>query len=403
MQSLHPTTALLLTLIYAGVVVAGCRSPAAAPTSSSAGAASAGASSPAASSPAAAPTDTVPSATAVHNLSARIHLLEAQLGGLGQSATRDVQDRRELLIGLLMTRAQFLGQLSDYDRALELAEAVGRDGPDDPAALVTRARVRERLHLFADALTDLEAAAARGAPETSIETLRAAIFSAIGREDEAARLLARHNAAYPDVYSLGAEAIATARAGDMARADALFSEARAAYRDVSPFPPAWLDFQQGRVWHDRGDLARARPFYEAARVRVPEYAAATAHLAEVEATAGPEGHARAIALLRAVVATSDDPEYSGDLSQFLASDGREPQEAARLRAVAELGYDRLLALHREAFLDHAARFWLGPGGDPQRAAGLAEENAALRPTSEARALLASARAASAQVSAARAP
>jgi tetratricopeptide (TPR) repeat protein len=149
---------------------------------------------------------------------------------------------------------------------------------------------------------------ARGAPATSIETVRAAIFAAIGRDAEAAQLLARHNAAYPDLYSLGAEAIGAARAGDIARAEALFSKARAAYRDVSPFPPAWLDFQQGRVWHDRGDLARARPFYEAARVRVPEYAAAVAHLAEVEAAAGPDGRARAIALLRPLVATSDDPE-----------------------------------------------------------------------------------------------
>jgi hypothetical protein len=59
----------------------------------------------------------------------------------------------------------------------------------------------------------------------------------------------------------------------------------------------------------------------------------------------------------------------------------------------------LLARHRAAFLDHAARFWLGPGADPMRAAGLAEENAALRPTAEARALLASTRAASAHASA----
>ena len=373
------STAGLLPLVCALAVVAlaGCRSRARAPAQSE---------------PPAAPTDTVPSDTAVYNLNARIDLLETQLRAPGQSATREAQGRRDLLIGLLMTRAQPLGHLGDYDRALELAEEGGRERPDDPAALVTRARVREHLHMFADALADLDTAAARGAPATSIETVRAAIFAAIGRDAEAAQLLARHNAAYPDLYSLGAEAIGAARAGDMARAEALFSKARAAYRDVSPFPPAWLDFQQGRVWHDRGDLARARPFYEAARVRVPEYAAAVAHLAEVESAAGPEGRARAIALLRPLVATSDDPEYVGDLSQLLAADGHDPAEAARLRTVAERGYERLLARHRAAFLDHAARFWLGPGADPVRAAGLAEENAALRPTAEARGSLPHARA-----------
>jgi hypothetical protein len=386
MHDRRPTAALLLPLFCAGVVVAaGCRSRAGGPA------------------PAAtpiAPTDTVPSATAVHNLNARIDLLETQgRAAPEQSATKEAQGRRDLLIGLLMIRAQTLGHLADYDRALELAEQGGRERPEDPAALLTRARVREHLHMFTDALADLDAAAARRASETSTETVRAAIFAAIGRDAEAAQLLARHNAAYPDLYSLGAEAIGAARAGDMARADALFSKARAAYRDVAPFPPAWVDFQQGRVWHDRGDLARARTFYEAAHARVPEYAAATAHLAEIEATAGPDGRARAIALLRPLVATSDDPEYVGDLSQLLAADGHDPAEAARLRAVAEQGYQRLLVRHHAAFLDHAARFWLGPGGDPTRAAGLAEENAALRPTAEARALLAAARAASAHASA----
>jgi hypothetical protein len=378
------TAALLLPIVCAGAAATGCRSRSGAPSPSA---------------PAAPPTDTVPSDTAVHNLNARIGLLETQLRAPGQSATKEAQGRRDLLIGLLMTRAQILGHLADYDRALELAEQGGRERPDDPAALVTRARVRERLHMFAEALADLDAAVARGASETSIETVRAAIFAAVGRDGEAAQLLARHNATYPDLYSLGAEAIGAARAGDMARAEALFSKARAAYRDVSPFPPAWLDFQQGRLWHDRRDLARARPFYEAARVRVPEFAAAVAHLAEIEATTGPDGRTRAIALLRPLVASSDDPEYIGDLSQLLAADGRDPAEAARLRKVAEQGYDRLLARHRAAFLDHAARFWLGPGADPTRAARLAEENAALRPTAEARALLASARAASVHFSA----
>ena len=388
MRHRRPTAALLLPLFCAGVVAAGgCRSRARAPAQAA---------------PAAAPTDTVPSDTAVFNLNARIDLLEDQLRAtatIGQSASKEAQGRRDLLIGLRMTRAQFLGHLADYDRALELAEEGGRERPDDPAALLTRARVREHLHMFADALADLDAAAAQRAPETSIETVRAAIFAAIGRDAEAAQLLARHNAAYPDLYSLGAEAIGAARAGDMVRADALFAKARSLYRDVSPFPPAWLDFQQGRVWHDRGDLVRARPFYEAARLRVPEYAAAVAHLAEIEATTGADGRARAIALLRPLVATSDDPEYAGDLSQLLAADGHDPARAAHLRMVAEQGYQRLLARHRAAFLDHAARFWLGPGADPTRAAGLAEENAVLRPSAEARALLATARAASARASA----
>jgi tetratricopeptide (TPR) repeat protein len=342
-------------------------------------------------------TDTIPSETAVFNLNARVDLLETQLRADPAPASQEAQNRRDGLVGLLLLRAQMLGRLADYDRALALAEEGGRLRPQDPAALLTRAGVRDRLHLFKDALADLDAAAAHGAAETSVEMVRAAIFGAVGRDAEAARLLARHNADYPDLYSLGAEAIVVARAGDMVRADALFAKARGAYRDVSPFPPAWLDFQHGRAWHNRGDLERARPLYEAARARVPQYAAAVAYLAEVEDASGPDGRARAIALLRPLLTSSDDPEYAADLSQLLAADVQNAAEAARLRAVAETGYDRLLARHRAAFLDHAARFWLGAGGNPARAAALAEENATLRPSAEARALVASARAASASV------
>src|SRR5262249_36762800 len=93
-------------------------------------------------------------------------------------------------------------------------------------------------------------------------------------------------------------------------------------------------------------------------------------------------------------AGSDDPEYLGQLSSLYAALGRDV-EADRLRREAEARYAELLARHRAAFADHAARFWLGPGHDPERALALAQENAALRPTTDARLLYLRARVAAA--------
>jgi hypothetical protein len=53
-------------------------------------------------------------------------------------------------------------------------------------------------------------------------------------------------------------------------------------------------------------------------------------------------------------------------------------------------YDELTAMHREAFADHAAEFWLGPGNDPKKALRLATLNLEVRKTPRARELLAQA-------------
>src|SRR5262249_52677263 len=62
--------------------------------------------------------------------------------------------------------------------------------------------------------------------------------------------------------------------------------------------------------------------------------------------------------------------------------GRADDGAVHLKtAVAR--YDELLKAHPEAFADHAAAMWLGPGKDPAKALPLAKANAANRATAEA--------------------
>src|SRR5262249_15600062 len=153
-----------------------------------------------------------------------------------------------------------------------------------------------------------------------LESARAAIFQAVGRYDDALAIRRRAAERRPDIQTLGAEASVRADRGDIDAAERLFVQAPLQYRDVSPFPVAWLYFEQGLMWMRQGKLARARELFQAAHVRLPAYAAAQGHLGEVEAVLG--NRARAIELLRPLAESSDDPDYAAQLARILAEAGQ---------------------------------------------------------------------------------
>jgi len=246
--------------------------------------------------------------------------------------------------------------------------------------------------------------------------VRASIFQASGRYDEAVAIRQHLVQARPDIHSLGAEASVWAEQGETDAAERLFGKALQQYRDVSPFPVVWLYVQQGLMWMWEGNLTRARQLFEAACTRLPGYAAAQGYLAIVEAALArqertavvfhtwmQEGHLgrlqeqsaatpaaaaaggryeRAIALLRPLATSSDDPEYAAQLARVLTEVGQ-LEEAHHWRAVAAARYDELLARYPEAFADHAADFWLAVGGDAQRGFLLAVKNLEIRQTPRA--------------------
>ena len=123
--------------------------------------------------------------------------------------------------------------------------------------------------------------------------------------------------------------------------------------------------------------------YAAAVERVPGYAAAASHLAAMEAASGERD--RAIARLREIVKTSDDPEHQAQLSALLKESGL-AVDAEELRRRAQERYAALLKRYPAAFAAHAARFYLGVGAEAQSAVKWAEQNLKNVPTVEAHAL-----------------
>ena len=125
------------------------------------------------------------------------------------------------------------------------------------------------------------------------------------------------------------------------------------------------------MWLGERDLPAARAWFDAAVRRVPAHAPAVGHLAEVDAALGDLE--AAIDRLRPLAVSSDDPEYAATLAGVLGDAGQ-PLEAEYWRSSAAVRYDELVRRHPEAFVDHAAGFWLTVGGDPQRGLRLVERD-----------------------------
>ncbi len=313
-----------------------------------------------------------------------INNLEGELVAARQMLDRDPHSLGALvgLTSIHLLRGKLYGRLAEYDVAATLAERAVASWPREPKAWLARAAARSRLHDFSGALADLDRAQKLGGDETSVEVMqrRASILQATGKLAEARPIIEKLARMLPSLPSIGTLATLDADVGDTEKAEREFNEALDHFREVSPFPLAWLWLQQANLWEAEGSPARAGELLAAAHERLPADASVTSHLAGAEAARGDR--ARAIALLRPLVASSDDPEYAGQLARLLG----ESEEATELRARARRGYDDLLARHRAAFADHAARFFLASESELPRALQLAELNLRVRQTAEAYAL-----------------
>jgi tetratricopeptide (TPR) repeat protein len=312
--------------------------------------------------------------------------LEAQIEARQSAAAlcHSQVENQVTLVELIALRGLILGRVADYERAAQIAEQLAGDASAGRAVFLARARTRANFHLFMDALDDLEAAQRLSLDAETASAERAAIFQALGRYDEA--LAIREEAANrrPNFETLAALAGLWAERGDAETAQRLYRDCRSRYRGVSPFPLALLDFQMGLMWMEHGQFDNARTWFDAARRRLPAYAAAQCHLAEVEAELG-EIEAAATRLYP-LAASSDDPDNAAQLARILGDAGR-TEESYGWRQLAAARYDELVERHPEAFSDHAAEFWLAAGADPDKAVRLAQMNLDVRKTQRAHDLL----------------
>ena len=312
--------------------------------------------------------------------------LRAQIDGLERQA-RDIglpSDRRADLIDLISLSGHLFGRITDFERANVLAEQFVLDASAEGMAYVSRARTRATFHRFDESLADLDRAEQLGITPSSLVSERASALCEKGQADRALALIQAAVDRRLDESTLGTLALLYAEFGELALADATFARAGAQYRGVSPFPIAMLDFQRGRMWLEWEEPNLGRLWLDAACTRLPAYAPAQGHLAKVEAELGE--YEPALARLRSLATSSDDPDYTAQLARIL-EDAGETVEAKHWRQVTARRYGALVDRRPAAFADHAAEFWLSAGHDPFRAVSLAAQNLRYRPTQRARRLM----------------
>jgi tetratricopeptide (TPR) repeat protein len=281
---------------------------------------------------------------------------------------------------LLLVRQRFLSDYEALDRACALTERRSETSTD----LLRRARTRAAVHRFADALADIAAAERKGVTSEETRGLRASILVATGHANNVIPELQADLVRRPGFASRNALAAAYGSVGRLADADRLYVESLRDLDTTLPFPYAWIYFARGLMWADQGgDSARGEANYKRALTYLPEFVAANAHLAKLEAARGDT--ASSFARLKRVIASSNDPEALALLGELDVKGGDTVHGREEI-ALAQQRYETLLGRYPLGFADHGADFYLGPGGDPERAWVLAQQNLANRETDRAYAL-----------------
>ena len=286
----------------------------------------------------------------------------------------------EIVVEHEQLTAQFVGDVQALDRLEALAAQLARVESASARAALIQAQVASMMHRFADARHFLAQADTGGALSADVNRVLLNIDQACGANLEKVlgerREAARKSGRTEDLVALGA-LLADLR--EFPDADRIYRQALEAYRDVSPFPVAWVCFQLGVLW---GELVpepqtdQAARWYRTAIDCFPSYTKARVHLAEIYSSSGRASDAEAL-LVPAI--PSGDPEVRWRLADVLASQKRHAEAEVHMQA-AQFGFETLLERHLLAFADHGAEFYAGSGNNWRRALDLARVNVANRPT-----------------------
>jgi hypothetical protein len=180
---------------------------------------------------------------------------------------------------------QFLGEVQALDRLEALAAKLVEVEAASARVALIQAQVASMMHRFADARHFLVRAEMGGAMPADVNRVRLNVEQACGANLEGVlderREAARKFGRIEDSVALGA-LLADLR--EFTEADRVYRRALDVYRDVSPFPVAWVCFQLGVLWGElvpESQTDRAARWYGTAIDYLPTYTKARVHLAEI--------------------------------------------------------------------------------------------------------------------------
>ncbi|MCB1590303.1 MAG: hypothetical protein KDI56_15440, partial [Xanthomonadales bacterium] len=282
----------------------------------------------------------------------------------------------QALASSLLHRYRIIGRWPDAERAGALLQSALTSAPDSAPLQLDWASWLTLVHRFAEAeeaIARVDALHSRGAvvDAAQLSSLRSELALATGCYDCLGDAFHDPAVAAPaEFYELANRAHAALLHGDLDLSSRLYFEAQRHYRDVGPYPLAWLHVQQGIALLRYGHCEAAEPFFRAAHERLPAYALATEHLAEcvLERLRGDEARA----LYEAVIVQTGNPEFIGALARLELVDER-PERAELLRLQADELWADWLQSAPQAHAQHAAQYYLD-SGRLEWARALAEQN-----------------------------
>jgi tetratricopeptide (TPR) repeat protein len=283
-----------------------------------------------------------------------------------------------------LTFARYFGRTHDFAQAERIvARAIKMNGASSKLHLL-RSDVHVALHRFEAAKRDLDTAEAMGTEPGKIADARLGLALSQGRFEAVVPVREKRASKLKRWQDFGRLGIAYAAAGRYEDADKAYQSAIDRYRSTSPMVVAWLYFARGLMWaEEAGQTEKGRLFYERAVSHLPTYLVANIHLAEIEVEAGQ--FERALSRLKKCVGEDRDPELYAKLAVLYRVMGR-ADDAGKALAKARTVYAVLLSKYPEAWADHGAEFYMGPGANPKRAFELAKLNLRGRKTPRAAAL-----------------
>ena len=285
-------------------------------------------------------------------------------------------DLRGKTVSLLLQRSGVTGSAKDRERALEIAEALVKEHPDDQTAHSIHAHALAAMHRFDEAIREVDASEKLAKVPGSNDGLRSDILAALGRYDDVYMPQKQLAEKFPSPSTLLTYATTAGHMGKTEEAEAAFVKAEEMFHGVTPFLLATIYYERASMWERVGDLPKATILYKAALDRLPQHTHAAVHLAALLSPS--EG----VALLEPLTRGDDvDPDALGQLGvlQNLIKEKSGDEMLARARA----RYDILMTEQPAAYADHAGWFWLVAGGDPKKAEAAAKKNLEVRKTAEA--------------------
>lgn len=283
----------------------------------------------------------------------------------------DRDDLKRTLFSLISTKITFLGNYNDF-KILEKLVSTMEPGE---SAMYYQAKYQSIIHEFKHSN---ELINTRKTKSSLIHKLKISNDLALNKNLESIKEELLKNKNNHSNYLTLAEI--ESELGNFNSADNYYEKAFEAYRDTSPFVPAYLFFRRGVMWGEKyGDEKKALTYYNEAIHYLPQYVTAQVHRAELL------NKDMAIKALQSVL-SSYDPEPKGVLAEIYLSENK-TEKAKDLILQAQERYQELLQNYEKAFADHASEFFANPGGNPKKSLELAKLNYENRKTQRATLLL----------------